>query len=73
MVSSVEDLKKAILAFERSCDLFGMEVNRDKTEIQTREKLSELERTALNQGFLKAKPGVNCVKVRTMLGCWAPS
>ena len=62
MVSSVEDLKKAILAFERSCDQFGMEVNRDKTEIQTREKLTGLEKTALNQGFLKAKPGVNCVK-----------
>ena len=58
---SLEELKKAITAFERACAQFGMEINKGKTEIQSREVLSRNDKTALNQGFLGAKPGVDCV------------
>ena len=58
---SLKDLKIAITAFEEACAQYGMEINKDKTEVQTREHLNEQERTELNQGFLKAKPEVDRV------------
>ena len=60
--NTLEELKKAITAFEKACDEYGMEINKGKTEVQTREKIEGEERKAFNEGFLGAKRGVDCVK-----------
>jgi hypothetical protein len=50
-------MKLAITLFEQTCVEFGMAINRDKTEVQTREELTEAERKDFNENFLGAKVG----------------
>ena len=62
MVKNMAQLETAMTAFEEACHEYGMDINKDKTEVQTREKLSSEERKAFNEEFLGAKEGTNCVK-----------